>query len=561
LKSRTEPPHSRPKNRLNKKEHATMLQYSKPKDQEHLAAPDKGVNGLLDALANVTLEMGRGREVIVPDWLSNAVAAGKSEALTHLAGLHLGAARNGHGLAEAEPLLRQAAEKGYATAQEQLGIIGLFGLGRDVAPDEAASWLRLAADHGKKVAQSLLGMMLAAGVGIEQDLPEARQLLALAERQSDGFARTCLHSGSDLGLLPQIARFSLGFLRVLASVMASLPDDAGDVELQLGIAALANAGDADACIAMSALNYSAGNRAEALRWCLAAAGAGDELAVLMVGLLAFADQDDIRDIYPVVEWLDAAARRGSAPAQGLLGMMYATGRGVACDLPEANSLLGQAANGMDPSTEMGRLLGFTKSRSILEAIMHLFGNVLAAHLYGEGSAPSDSPFNPVTEAMRLAEQGDRFAQFFTAIALWSGQDVTQDRAESARWMREAAEQGHKEAQFFLGVCFDTGDGVERDREEAIRWFNRAAEQGHPAAQFILGNALLNGDGVEPNPAVGAHWLQLSAKQGNVAAQFQTGLCFLDGNGVEKDVTAGFRWLLTAADQGSQEARDFLGKIR
>lgn len=571
-----------------------MLRYKKSNDQKHHAA---GFNGLLDALANVTLEKGRGREVVVPDWLKNAVASGQGEALTHLAGLHLGAHRNGQGLADAEPLLREAAQKGYAPAQEQLGIISILDLGANAVPGEAAGWLRLAADQGMKGAQSLLGMMLASGIGIERDLPEARRLLALAELHGDRYAMLCLHSGSKIGLLPQVAAFSLGMLRVIGSVISGLSDDAGDIELQSGITALANAGDADACFVLCVLNYSAGNRADALRWCLTAAGIGNELAVLITGLLAFIDHDGIRDMYPAAEWLEAAARRESAPAQGLLGLMYATGRGAARDVSEANRLFDQAADGLDPSTPFGKLFVSSTEQSFLEPIMHLLGKALAAHLFHEGSASSEGSFDLVREAMRFAEEGDRFAQLFVGMALWSGSDVAQDQAGAVRWMKEAAGQGVKEAQLFLGICFDKGDsvdpdreeairwfrlaaeqrdttaqfalasaymfgdGVEKDMEEATRWFRLAAEQGNATAQYHLGDALLKGNGVIQDPAAGAEWLLQSANQGHVDAQYLIGLCFLDGDGVGKDVMASIRWLLKAAEQGSQDAVNFLKDIQ
>lgn len=535
-----------------------MLRYSKSKDQEQLTPNVTGFGTLFEALADVTLEKGRGREVVVPDWLSDAVAAGKNEALTHLAGLHLGALRTGLGFAEAAPLLRTAAQNGYAPAQEQLGIISLFGVGCDPAPAEAAGWLRLAADQGKKGAQSLLGMMLAAGAGIERDLLDARQLLSLAGEQGDAFARLCVNSGSDIGLLPQLTTVSLGTLRVIASVISGLSDDAGDLELQRGITALADAGDGDACLVLSMLSHAGGDRAEALRWCLAAAHTGNELAVLMVGLLAFTDHEGIREHYRAVEWLDAAARQGSAPAQVLLGLMHATGRGATLDIPEANRLLDQAKEGMDVSTGLGRLLG---SLPCLEMLMHLLGNGLAANLSAEGPTPSDGPFNIVREATRLAEQGDRFAQFFMGLAHWSGQDVTPDPVQAARWLLKAAEQGHREAQFSVGICFNMGDGVDRDGKEAARWFRLAAEQGHADAQFGLGSACMLGDGVEKDLAEAARWFRLAAEQGGASAQYLLGIALLNGDGVEKDVKSGLRWLLTAADQGSLEALEILKTLR
>lgn len=535
-----------------------MLRYRKTKDQETQRAHVLGIDGLLNSLTNVTMENGRGQGVIVPDWLSNALDDGKVEAMTHLAGLHLGAHRNSGGMIQAEPLLREAAEKGYAPAQEQLGIICLFGLGHDADPQAAESWLRLAADQGRGVAQSLLGMMLATGSGIERDLPHAVQLLALAEQQGDGFARNCLKNGKTLGMVPQLAAFFLGMLRVLGTVLSSCNDNDADAELLHGVTMLAEAGDADACFVLGILKQQAGKGAEAQRWFLVAAAVGHELAVLIAGLLAFVDQGDIRDAYPVTDWLEVAMQDGSVYAQALLGLMHATGRGVDRDVSKGNCLLDLAAEAVDTSTALGKFVGTRETRSSLEVLMHVLGKVLAAQVSGGSFAGSDGGFDAVEEATQLAKQGDHFAQFFVGLSLWSGQDVTEDKISAIKWMQDAAHQGYMEAQFFLGVCFDSGDGVGRDRKEAFRWFRLAAEQGHAHSQFVLATASMQGDGMEKDLAEALHWFQLSAEQGNAISQFHLGIALLDGEGVDKDTAAGAQWLLRAAEQNDVDAQYLIG---
>jgi len=55
--------------------------------------------------------------------------------------------------------------------------------------------------------------------------------------------------------------------------------------------------------------------------------------------------------------------------------------------------------------------------------------------------------------------------------------VEEDRAEAAKWYRQAAEQGFIDAQNILGYRYDLGDGVAQDPVEATKWFRLAAEQG------------------------------------------------------------------------------------
>ncbi|AWZ19105.1 Hypothetical protein RAK1035_0394 [Roseovarius sp. AK1035] len=536
-----------------------MLRYRKTKNQESRRAHVLGIDGLLNSLANVTLEKGRGQNVIVPDWLSNALDGGKVEAMTHLAGLHLVAHRNIDRMKQAESLLREASEKGYAPAQEQLGIICLFGLGRNADPEAAESWLRLAADQGRGVAQSLLGMMLATGAGVERDLPQAMQLLALAEQQGDGFASKCLKNGKDLGMVPQFAAFSLGMLHVLGTVMSNCNDDDADAEFLHGITMLAEAGDADACFVLAMLKQQEGNGAEAQHWFLGAAAVGHELAVLIAGLLAFVDQGDIRDAYPVTDWLEVATQDGSAHAQALLGLMHTTGRGVDRDVSKGNRLLDLAAEAVDTSSALGEFVRTLEKRSYLEMLMHVLGKVIAAQMSSGSFAGSDGGFDAVEEATQLAKQGDHFAQVFVGLSLWAGQDVAEDKLGAIKWMQDAARQGHMEAQYFLGVCFDTGDGVERDRKEALGWFRLAAEQGHEDSQFALAHNSLLRDGTEKDQAEALHWLRMSAEQGNATSQFHLGLALL--NDIDTDPEDGFSWLFKAAHSGSQNAKAFLDRTK
>jgi TPR repeat protein len=68
----------------------------------------------------------------------------------------------------------------------------------------------------------------------------------------------------------------------------------------------------------------------------------------------------------------------------------------------------------------------------------------------------------------------------------SGQGVTRDDAEAAKWFRHAAEQGVPGAQTNLGLLLAKGQGVPQDYVEAAKWFILAASRNHA-------NALKNRD--------------------------------------------------------------------
>jgi TPR repeat protein len=98
------------------------------------------------------------------------------------------------GYAGALRLYRQAAQAGFAPAQNNLAIMYEQGLG--VAPDLklAIRWYQRAADLGEANAQHHLGKMLLDGRGMDKDIDQGIQWIERAAAQ--GHAAAC----ADLGL-------------------------------------------------------------------------------------------------------------------------------------------------------------------------------------------------------------------------------------------------------------------------------------------------------------------------------------------------------------------------
>ena len=170
----------------------------------------------------------------------------------------------------------------------------------------------------------------------------------------------------------------------------------------------------------------------------------------VIGIMALGEPMHAQDNAALAE-LRAQAEAGEAPAQGLLGFMYAYGEGVPQDDAEA-----------------------------------------------------------VRWYRLAAEQDDAAAQFNLGFMYANGRGVPQDDAEAVRWCRLAAEQGEADAQLNLGFMYAYGEGVPQDHAEAAQWYRLAAEQGHASAQLNLGRVYGLGHGV-PQDYVAAHmWLNLAA---------------------------------------------------
>jgi hypothetical protein len=102
------------------------------------------------------------------------------------------AALNNGDWATALKELRPLAERGDATAQQELGILYMNGLGvpRDAA--RAVQLFRLVAKQGDAEGEALLGSMYETGQGVQKDDHEATRWYRLAAEQGHTFAQSSL---------------------------------------------------------------------------------------------------------------------------------------------------------------------------------------------------------------------------------------------------------------------------------------------------------------------------------------------------------------------------------
>lgn len=85
------------------------------------------------------------------------------------------------------------------------------------------------------------------------------------------------------------------------------------------------------------------------------------------------------------------------------------------------------------------------------------------------------------EFKRLAEQGDKRAQYYVGRMLHLGEGIGQDKQEAYKWYLMSAQQGFARAQNNLGALY-----FERGEIDAADfWFKKAAAQGLPQAQNNL----------------------------------------------------------------------------
>ncbi|MFC8957782.1 tetratricopeptide repeat protein [Streptomyces sp. NPDC057101] len=149
-------------------------------------------------------------------------------------------------LTEILPDLREAAESGDINAQNVLGGV-LLEVEED--PSAAASWFRRTAERGSAMGQRSLGHLYANGLGVVQDLQQAETLFRAAAEAGDVYAQFNLAQ----------LWWGKGDARTVASLLRSAAEGGLD----------------EAYTPLGDLLVATGQDAEAMRWYLAAIGAGD----------------------------------------------------------------------------------------------------------------------------------------------------------------------------------------------------------------------------------------------------------------------------------------------
>jgi TPR repeat protein len=178
-----------------------------------------------------------------------------------------------------------------------------------------------------------------------------------------------------------------------------------------------------------------------------------------------------------------AADRGSTSAMVELGVLLATGSGVAKDEAQARKLFERAA-------EAGNARGVTN---------------LAA-LSNGGGAPSD-PVKARALLAKAAEANSAEAQYQLGLMLADGIGGPRDDVAARAVFEKAAAQGHAGALERMGAFAQSGRGGPEDAAAAKAYYEKAAALGNEDAKAALKRAECS-------------WV-LKDKRGNVV----TNLCF------------------------------------
>lgn len=166
----------------------------------------------------------------------------------------------------------------------------------------------------------------------------------------------------------------------------------------------------------------------------------------------------------------------------------------------------------------------------------------------------------VSEMDKLAESGDRYAQYLMG-KLWRDGPLLIPNAVNARyWFEQAAEQGHLVAQYSLTKLYLSDDVEVRDIRLGLNWLYTAAVNGSSYAMYRLAKECLKGELIEKDTEHAIEWFTRSAERGNPYAQYMLGKLYFTGKEIPYDEERAIHWLTRSAEQDNQYAQYLLDHL-
>jgi TPR repeat protein/AcrR family transcriptional regulator len=134
------------------------------------------------------------------------------------------------------------------------------------------------------------------------------------------------------------------------------------------------------------------------------------------------------------------------------------------------------------------------------------------YLNGEGTAKD--PAAALRWLQRSAVHGQPVAQYMLATLYQQGVGTPVDMIKATQWYEAAALQGNRKAMHDLAIAYAEGNGGVKNPQEAARWFSRAASYGYVDSQFDLAVLYERGDGVPQSLLDAYKWYAIASMQGD-----------------------------------------------
>ncbi|MGA2195595.1 MAG: tetratricopeptide repeat protein, partial [Bryobacteraceae bacterium] len=262
-----------------------------------------------------------------------------------------------------------------------------------------------------------------------------------------------------------------------------------------------------------------------------------------------------KDMGKAVTHFRAAADKGYAPAQAVLGVNYANGLGVTQNWAEAARWYRKAAEAGHGGAAVNLGLCYQNGNGVPQDRKEAARWYKIAADHGDPSAAgllaalegSSQPKGPAQQAN--APANDIFQQ---GASLYKAGDY----AGALRYFRRAAEAGNPWAELQIGYQYENAEGVPQNNSEAVQWYTKSAQHGNARGQKNLGQMYEAGKGISEDWVTAAAWYRKSADQNWQNGQYALARAYQFGIGVPQSRQTAIEWFRRAAANGDSEAAYF-----
>lgn len=396
-----------------------------------------------------------------------------------------------------------------------------------------------AAKRGDAMAQNEIGLCYDNGLGVQQDQQQAFQWYSKSAAQNFALAQynlgCCFYYGRGV---------NLDYAQAIAWFRKAADQNLSNAQYNLG------------CCFMNGQGITQ-NHTMALYWFKKAAEQNLPIAMYNVGLYYYQGYGVEKDFEKALSYYQKAADLGHAPAFNNLGVCYKTGIGVPKDLAKAFEMYQMGADLGDVVAQDNLAVCYSKGEGIQQDYDK------AIYWFEKSAAAGYQPAKDHLANTRAAQRNKQTTSANRPQNTTAQQPVSEaSKAEQTRFEKniEAARQGDIAAQNAIGVCYYNGDGVEQDYKKAAEWFWKTAEKGNVTGQYNLGYMYDYGKGFEQDYKQAIYWYQKAAGQGHKNSLNNLGVMYEYGRGVQKDYAQAATWYKQAADKGDKKAKDNLQRL-
>lgn len=264
------------------------------------------------------------------------------------------------------------------------------------------------------------------------------------------------------------------------------------------------------------------------------------------------------------ELLMESAESGYAPAEDMVGEIYAEGRYGDVDYKEALKWFGRAVEHNYPkgNYHLALLYKTTKFRNVDSYLENIRIAVDAkipeavgelGFRYYQGEMVEKDTEKGIKMLEYAADHGE------TKAAIVLGLNYTyesNDFKSAKKYLKKALDGGNDQALSVLGDLYSK-EGKNIDK--AVDYYRKASEKGDIRSTRRCGMLLITEDD-HYGKAEGFRMLKEAAEKGDIESMGQVGYCYLSGTGVCEDIYEAFKWFHTGADNGDAYSKYRLSEM-